>query len=261
MNLISPKNTFSGFTKRVLVVCVMLISLAACSGADRLQYRDLPVEQLYTEAQKYVDYGQYRFSAVAFDEVERQHPYSVWARRAQLMSAYSYYMAGSYQDAILSSQRYIALHPGNKNAPYAKYLIALSYYEQIADVRRDQNNTEQALLIFNEIVRLHPETEYAKDAREKISLASDHLSGKEMEIGRFYQTTEEYFAAIGRFNKVVVTFGITSHVPEALHRITESYIALGIISQAKKSAAVLAYNYPQSEWNRYSRELIAEYGN
>ena len=261
MNLISPKGTFSGFMNRIFIVCVMLISLAACSGADRLQYKDLPVEQLYTEAQKYADYGRYRYSAVAFDEVERQHPYSVWARRAQLMSAYSYYKAGSYGDAILASARYVALHPGNKNAPYAKYLVGLSYYEQIADVRRDQNNTGQALVAFEEIVRLHPETVYAKDAREKIQLINDHLSGKELEIGRFYQTTEEYFAAIGRFNNVVVKFETTSHVPEALHRITESYLSLGIVSQAKKSAAVLAYNYPDSDWHRFSRELIEKYGN
>lgn len=243
-----------------LSTLALLLMVSAC-GTDRLNYRDLPVEQLYIEAQKYSDRGQFRFAAIAFDEVERQHPYSVWARRAKLMSAYSYYMADEYQGAILAAERFLALHPGNENAPYARYLVALSFYEQIADVRRDQNNTEQALEAFRSVVRLHPDSNYAKDARVKIELTLDHLAGKEMEIGRFYQGTSDYFAAIGRFNNVISNYQTTSHAAEALLRITESYLALGIIVEAKKSAEVLALNYPGSDWNKSSAELMQRHGN
>jgi outer membrane protein assembly factor BamD len=240
---------------KVVTTLLNLIVVSGC-GSQQLAYRDLPAEQLYVEAQKYSDRGQWQFSAIAFDEVERQHPYSIWARRAQLMSTYSYYMANSYQDAILAAQRYLALHPGNENAAYARYMLALSLYEQIADVRRDQNNTEQALAAFNDVIRLHPETDYAKDARVKIELARDHLAGKEMEIGRFYQQNGDLFAAIGRFNNVIEEYQTTSHTPEALMRITEAYLALGIVIEAEKSAEVLAYNFPESEWNEFATEMM-----
>lgn len=245
---------------KVIVTLLMLVVVSGC-GADRLNYRDLPVEQLYTEAQKYSDRGQWLYAAVSYDEVERQHPYSIWARRAQLMSTYSFYMANSYEDAILAAQRYLALHTGNKNASYARYMLGLSYYEQIADVSRDQNNTEQALNAFREVIRLHPESSYAKDARVKIELARDHLAGKEMEIGRFYQQNGDLFAAIGRFNNVLEEYQTTSHTAEALLRITEAYLALGIIGEAKKSAEVLALNFPASEWNEFATGLLQRQAN
>jgi len=156
------------------------------------------------------------------------------AKRAQRMSAYSFYMANEYESSIWAAQRFLSLHPGNKNAVYARYLVALCYYEQIADVRRDQNFTEQALDAFSQIVRLYPESDYAQDSRVKIELTRDHLAGKEMEIGRFYQSTGELFAAIGRFNNVVQDYQTTSHTPEALHRLTEAYLALGIVMEARK---------------------------
>jgi len=248
MSLLKP-------AQKVFITLLMIFTLIGCGG-EKLEYRDLPVEQLYIEAQKYSDRGQWFIAAVAYDEVERQHPYSIWARRAQLMSTYSYYMANSYEDALLSAQRYLALHPGNKNAIYARYMIGLSLYEQIADVRRDQNNTEQALNAFNDVIRLGPDTDYAKDARVKIELARDHLAGKEMEIGRFYQQNGDFFAAIGRFNNVIEEYQTTSHTPEALLRITEAYLALGILAEAKKSADVLALNFPESEWNEFATDLI-----
>ena len=260
MKISSPSRLNVKGKFKLSAILLASIIISAC-GKETLQYQDLPVDQLYIEAQKYMDRKQYRFSAIAFDEVERQHPYSVWARRAQLMSAYSYYMSNKYEDTILSAERFLLLHPGNKNAPYARYLIALSYYEQIADVRRDQNNTEQALNAFEQIVRLYPESHYSKNARIKIELTKDHLAGKEMEIGRFYQTTSEFFAAIGRFNNVVKSYETTSHTAEALHRITESYLALGIVIEAEKSASVLALNYPNSDWNRYSSELLQNHRN
>ena len=246
MKLSTPFSLIAKGMYRMSAIVLASIIITACSG-DTLKYQDLPVDQLYIEAQKYMDQKQYRYSAVAFDEVERQHPYSVWARRAQLMSAYSYYMSNEYEDAILAAERFLLLHPGNANAPYARYLVALSYYEQIADVRRDQNNTEQALSAFEQIVRLHPSSNYAKDARIKIELTNDHLAGKEMEIGRF--------------NNVVKSYETTSHAPEALHRITEAYLALGIVMEAEKSASVLALNYPNSDWNRYSSELLQKHRN
>ncbi len=261
MNMNLSYNIASRALRPVKATFLLLsfLLLTAC-GSEKLAYRDLPVDQLYIEAQKFIDRGEYRIAAVAFDEVERQHPYSVWARRAQLMSAYSFYMANEYEGAILAADRFLQLHPANKNAPYARYLLALCYYEQIADVRRDQNNTEEALRLFQQVVRLHPDTDYAKDARVKIELTLDHLAGKEMEIGRFYQTTGELFAAIGRFNNVIQKYEMSSHTPEALLRITEAYLALGIVSEARKSAAVLALNFPESEWNRYSEELLREHG-
>jgi outer membrane protein assembly factor BamD len=245
--------------KRTLLI-LMVFGISAC-GSQTLKYRDLPVEQLYIEAQKFSDRGQWKFAAVAYDEVERQHPYSVWATRAKLMSAYSYYMANNYQNAIIAGQRYLALHPGNENAAYASYIVALSFYEQIADINRDQNNTEQALAGFETIVRRYADSDYAKDARVKMELTLDHLAGKEMEIGRFYQTRGEYFAAIGRFNNVVKKFETTSHAAEALLRITEAYLAMGIYLEAQKSAEVLALNYPDSEWNENSVELLQRYSN
>lgn len=258
MNIANTISPLVGKFIKISGLCVTLLLMSGC-GSERLAYRDLPVGQLYIEAQKYIDRGQYRIAGVAFDEVERQHPYSIWARRAQLMSAYSYYMANDYDLAILAAGRFLTLHPGNENAPYARYLVGLSFYEQIADVRRDQNNTEQALDAFNQIVRLYPDSEYARDARVKIELTLDHLAGKEMEIGRFYQTTGEFFAAIGRFNNVVQEYQTTSHTPEALHRLTEAYLALGVVLEARKSAAVLALNFPDSEWNRYSQQLMQEH--
>jgi len=240
---------------------VLAMSILSSCGSTKLAYKDLPVDQLYIEAQKSLDRGEYLMSAISFDQVERQHPYSLWAKRAQLMSAHSFYMANDYESAILSAERFLSLHPANKNAKYARYLVALCYYEQIADVRRDQNFTEAALDAFEQIVRLYPETDYAADARVKINLTLDHLAGKEMEIGRFYQTAGEFFSAIGRYNNVLKDYQTTSHTPEALHRLTEAYLALGIIMEAQKSAKVLALNYPNTDWNRFSAELLNQHAN
>ncbi|MDC0081304.1 outer membrane protein assembly factor BamD [Emcibacteraceae bacterium] len=245
---------------RVLTTLLSLFIVSAC-GSTKLAYKDLPVDQLYIEAQKSLDRGEYLMSAISFDQVERQHPYSLWAKRAQLMSAHSFYMANDYESSILSAERFLSLHPANENAPFARYLVALCYYEQIADVRRDQNYTESALDAFRQIVRLYPESEYAADARVKINLTLDHLAGKEMEIGRFYQTAGEFFAAIGRYNNVVGDYQTTSHTPEALHRLTEAYLALGIVMEAKKSAKVLALNFPNTDWNKFSAELLNQHAN
>ncbi|MDX1580505.1 MAG: outer membrane protein assembly factor BamD [Alphaproteobacteria bacterium] len=234
---------------------MLAAGLGACGG-DRINYFEADVSTLYTKAHEFMEAEQYRFAAVTFDEVERQHPYSVWARRATLMSAYNHYLSNDYDAAILAARRFLALHPGNKNAPYAHYLIGLSYYEQIQDVGRDQKNTRFALNAMNELVRRYPNSTYAADARLKIELARDHLAGKEMEVGRFYLKQKNYIAAVNRFKTVVEEYQTTSHVAEALHRMVEVYLALGIYEEAKKSAAVLGYNYPDTDWYEYSFAMM-----
>jgi outer membrane protein assembly factor BamD len=249
----------------LIVLALAGIGLAGCARnqaqtkADRA-YVATDVETLYNVAKDRLDRRQYKQAGAVFDEVERQHPYSVWARRAQLMSAFSYYMGREYEQAILSAQRFLAVHPGNRDAPYAYYIVALSRYEQIISVDRDQKVTQEALDALNEIVRRYPNSRYAADARLKIDLARDHLAGREMEIGRFYQSNGNWLAAVGRFRRVITEYDGTSHVPEALQRLTESYLALGIPEEAKKAAAVLGYNYPGSKWYERAYALVKKHG-
>ena len=239
------------------------VLLPACAGSGAgpkdTAYVARDVETLYAEAKDRLDRGQAQLAAALFDEVERQHPYSPWARRAQLMSSFSYYVAQDYNKSVQSAQRFLSIHPGNKDAPYAYYLIALSYYEQISDVQRDQKVTEQALTALREVVRRFPQSEYASDARLKIDLVQDHLAGKEMEIGRYYQRSGQWIASQIRFQNVVDNFQTTSHAPEALYRLTESSLALGIPAEAKKYAAVLGANYPGSEWYQKAYELVQDH--
>ena len=204
--------------------------------------------------------GRYLPATKEFDEVERQHPYSEWARRSMLMNAYANYKINNYNEAILSAQRFISLHPSNRDVPYAYYLVGLCYYEQISDVGRDQKMTEQALASFNELVRRFPQSEYARDARLKIDLTYDHLAGKEMEIGRYYLTRRDYVAAINRFRIVVEKYQTTTHTPEALERLTEAYLSLGVATEAQTAAAILGYNFPGSEWYEDSYALLANQG-
>ena len=237
---------------------------AGCAGGsgggnDDIAYVARDVESLYNEAKRRLDRGNTRIAAALFDEVERQHPYSPWARRAQLMSAFSYYVAQDYNPAIASARRFLSIHPGNKDAPYAYYLIALSYYEQISDVQRDQSITEQARIALREVNRRFPATEYAADARLKLDLVNDHLAGKEMEIGRHYQRDGRWLAAQLRFQNVVEEYQTTSHTPEALYRLTESSLALGVPTEAVKYAAVLGANYPGTEWYEKAYELIEDH--
>jgi len=216
-------------------------------------------ESLYAAAKDRLDRGDIEIAAGLFDEVERQHPYSPWARRAQLMGAFAYYLRKDYNKSIETAQRFISIHPGNKDAPYAYYLVALSYYEQISDVDRDQKITEQALTALQDVQRRFPDSEYAKDAALKIDLVNDHLAGKEMQIGRFYQRTGQWLASELRFRNVVEKYQTTSHAPEALYRLTESSLALGIPGEAKKYAAVLGANYPGSVWYERAYRLIEEH--
>ena len=237
-------------------VLVAAAVLAGCSSNDTPEYVERPVEELYNEAVDQVETEEYAEAAETFLEVERQHPYSIWATKAQLMSAFSYYSDGQYDDAILSADRFIQLHPGNRDIAYAYYLKALSYYEQITDVGRDQRITEQALQSLDDVVRRFPDSRYAGDARLKIDLTRDHLAGKEMEIGRYYHARENYLAAINRYRTVIEDFQTTTHVPEALLRLSEAYTALGIEPEARSNAAVLGHNFPGSDWYIDSYELV-----
>jgi outer membrane protein assembly factor BamD len=246
------------FTALVLA-CVVILPAAGCArnktkGDTAYVARD--VNTLYNLAKRQLDRSNYADAAKLFDEVERQHPYSVWARRAQLMSAFSYYVATQYPEAISSARRFITIHPGNKDAPYANYLIAMSYYNQIVDVTRDQKITQQASDSFGELIRRYPESRYAADARLKLDLINDHLAGKEMEVGRYYQRSGNWLAATSRFRMVVDKYQTTTHTPEALERLVESYLALGVPVEAQKAAAVLGKNYPGSKWYERAYKLI-----
>ena len=254
--------TLSSRIARAAVLAATLAIIPACAGKTEgkdVAYVARDVESLYAEAQRRLDRGNTIQAAALFDEVERQHPYSPWARRAQLMSAFSYYIARDYNKAIQNAQRFLSIHPGNKDAPYAYYLIALCYYEQISDVNRDQKITEQAQTALREVNRRFPQTEYAADARLKLDLVADHLAGKEMEIGRHYERMGMWLAADMRFRNVVEKYDTTSHTPEALFRLTETSLALGIPQEAVKYAAVLGANYPGTEWYEKAVKLVEKH--
>jgi outer membrane protein assembly factor BamD len=240
---------------RLLLAAFLALSISACASSEP-EYVELPVEDLYNSAMDSLLDGEYVEAARLFDEVERQHPYSVWASKAQLMAAYAFYQDNKYDDAINALDRFIQLHPGNRDIAYAHYLRAISYYEQISDVGRDQKMTRMALVSLQEVVRRFPESSYARDATLKIDLARDHLAGKQMAVGRFYQGKGEYLAAINRFRVVIEKYQTTTQAPEALHRLVESYLAIGVTDEAQATAAVLGYNYPGSPWYLDSYALL-----
>jgi len=253
----APESAVSDVIRRAAwAFFAAILILGGCSGTDDEAYVERPVEELYNEAQDLLEEGDASRAGQAFEEVERQHPYSQWATRAQLMSAYAYYEANSYDEAIAAAERFIELHPGHPDVPYAHYLIGISYYERISDVGRDQKMTEQALAAFDELRRRFPDSAYARDAELKADLARDHLAGKEMSIGRYYLRRGQYVAAINRFRNVVERYQTTTHVAEALHRLTEAYLALGLQQEAQKNAAVLGYNFPGSQWYMDSYALL-----
>jgi outer membrane protein assembly factor BamD len=244
------------FRSALLSLGLIALAVAGCAGADEEDYVERPVEELYNEALDLLRDGDARRAGQAFEEVERQHPYSQWATRAQLMSAYAFYEANDYDEAVAAARRFIDLHPGHKDVAYAYYLIGVSHYEQISDVGRDQKMTQLALDAFDELMRRFPDSRYARDAGLKADLARDHLAGKEMEIGRYYLRRGKYVAAINRFRSVIERYQSTTHVPEALHRLTEAYFSLGVAEEALRTAAVLGYNFPSSEWYEDSYGLI-----
>ena len=238
-------------------IVLTLALLAGCATEEEV-YVERSVEELYNEAMDSLLDDDFEAAAAGFAEVERQHPYSVWATRAQIMSAFVYYQGNLYDEAIAAAKRFVELHPGHRDAAYGYYLIAMSHYEQISDVDRDQSTTARALQALEEVTRRFPGSVYARDARLKIDLARDHLAGKEMTVGRYYLRRGNPVAAIGRFRMVIERYQTTSHTPEALHRLTEAYLALGVPNEAQTSAAVLGHNYPGSRWYQHSYALLLD---
>lgn len=256
---IYPTAPIRSLSRKLGVIGLAVMLLGACAGdPEGQEYVETPVDQLYNDAVNALEQEQYDIAAVRFDEVERQHPYSEWSTKAQMMAAYSLYMANNYDEAVLSLDRFIQLHPSHKDVPYAYYLKGLTYYEQISDVGRDQKVTQRSLKAFNELITRFPESEYSADAKLKLELTHDHLAGKEMDIGRYYLGRGQYLAAINRFSVVVDQYQTTTHIPEALHRIVESYLALGVVDEARKVAAVLGHNYPSSEWYLDSYAILED---
>lgn len=234
----------------------LFVFVGACSDKKE-DYVERPVEELYNEAMDLIDKNEYFRGAKAFEEVERQHPYSVWATKAQLMGAYALYERNKYDEAIIGLDRFIQLHPSNKDVAYAYYLKGLCFYEQITDVARDQKTTELALKTLQEVVDRFPGSSFARDAKLKVDLARDHMGGKEMAVGRYYLKQKQYLAAMNRFKVVVEQFQTTTHVPEALHRMVEIYLILGLEDDAKRIAAVLGHNYPGSDWYEDTFSIVA----
>ena len=247
----------------VAVLCALAV--AGCSAnkktpKTKLAYEERPVELLYSTGADRMDKHLWNQAVDYFQEVERQHPYSEWSRRAILMQAFAHYQANNYDEAIADADRYISLYPGNSAAAYAHYLKAICYFEQIVDVGRDQAATGQALDNLREVTSRYPHTEYALDARLKIDMVNDQLAGKEMTIGRWYLRQNDTLAAIGRFKYVVERYQTTSHTPEALYRLVEAYLTLGLLDEAKKNGAVLGYNYPGDQWYSDAYALLTSKG-
>ncbi len=243
-----------------MMIGVMGVMLASCASPTVDQEPEQPpeesVEALYNKAAEALEEERYTTASKLFEDVERQFPYSNWATQAQLMAAYAYYEGQNYDEAILALDRFIQLHPGNKDVDYAYYLKALCYYEQISDVRRDQYMTAEAMKALDTLIRRFPQSKYTRDASLKRDLTLDHLAGKEMEIGRYYLVRGQVNAAINRFRAVVQEYQTTTHTAEALHRLVECYMTLGLTQEAKEVAAVLGYNYPGSKWYEKSFKLL-----
>ena len=247
---------------RLAALALIAGALGACSLFDTDAIApDEPADKLYNEGLFLLNSKKdAKEAAKKFEEVDRQHPYSEWARKALVMSAYAYYQAGSYEECINSARRYVTLHPGSPDAVYAQFLIGSSYFDQIPEISRDQERAEKAVQAFEELVRKHPDSEYAVAARRKIEIARDQLAGKEMHLGRQMMDERNFTGAIGRFKVVVTRYQTTRHVEEALLRLTEAYLSLGIVDEAQTSAAVLGHNFPDSRWYKDAYALMQSRG-
>jgi outer membrane protein assembly factor BamD len=249
---------------RFSLIALVAVSVGACSnlfGDKDALPPDQPPEKLYNEGLYLADQQhEYKDAVKKFEEVERQHPYSEWARKALIMAAYTYYLAREYDDAIATAKRYVTLHPGSPDAAYAQYIIGSAYFDQIVDINRDQARTEKAVAALDEVVRKFPNSEYAVSAKQKMDIARDQLAGREMMVGRYYMKKKDYTGAINRFKIVVTQYQTTRHVEEALMRLTECYMTLGIVPEAQTAAAVLGHNFPESVWYQDAYKLVKSGG-
>ncbi len=257
---------------RALLVAACGTMLAGCDTVSSLNpfskgdtYKpeivpEVPAEQLYNDGLARIQKGDHTGAAKKFGDLEKQNPYSEWSRKALIMTAYANYEGGAYEDSITASRRYLQLYPATPDSAYAQYLLAMSQYNQIPDITRDQDKTEKALLALQELIDRYPKSEYSADAKEKIQVARDQLAGKEMDVGRFYLQKRNYTGAINRFRTVVARYQTTRHVEEALERLTEAYMAMGIVGEAQTAAAVLGHNFPDSPWYKDAYTLVAKGG-
>lgn len=245
-----------------MLLALLAVPLGACSSFNSLFGKeevapDEPPEKLYNEGVFLLDKRRdFKAASKKFEEVERQHPYSDWARKALIMVAYARYEAREYDECIAAARRFVTLHPGSSDAAYAQFLIGSAYYEQIPDVSRDQGRTEKAIAALEEVSRKYPDSEYAQNAKKKIEMARDQLAGKEMVTGRYYLRRKDFTGAINRFKIVVTQYQTTRHVEEALMRLTEAYLALGVAAEAQTAAAVLGHNFPDSAWYSDAYKLV-----
>jgi outer membrane protein assembly factor BamD len=247
---------------RFAALVLLATALGACSLFDKDTVApDEPADKLYNEGLYLLNAKKdAKTAAKKFEEVDRQHPYSEWARKSLIMSAFAYYEAGAYDDCINAARRYVTLHPGSPDAAYAQFLIGSSYFDQIPEISRDQDRTEKAVQSLEEVARKYPDSEYAVSAKRKIEIARDQLAGKEMDVGRQLLNSRNYTGAINRFKVVVTRYQRTRHVEEALLRLTEAYMALGIVEEAQTSAAVLGHNFPDSRWYKDAYALMQSRG-
>ena len=251
---------------QLLCLALLVIPLGACSGLNLFERQDQlgpdqPADKLYNEGVFLLNRrSEYKSAAKKFEEVERQHPYSEWARKALIMTAYARYEGREYDEAVTAARRYVTLHPSTPDAAYAQFLIGSAYYDQIPDVSRDQARAERAIAALEEVSRKFPATEYAVASKQKIAMARDQLAGKEMSIGRYYMNRKDFTGAINRFKIVVTQYQTTRHVEEALMRLTEAYMSLGIVNEAQTAAAVLGHNFPDSRWYADAYRLVKSGG-
>lgn len=249
-----------------LSVVVPSLFLSACMSSEKdidlstYVEQTEPADVLYNQGLANLNAGRLQEASRKFDAVDRQHPYSEWARKSMVMGAFADYRQGNYDEAIGSAKRYLTLYPSTDDAAYAQYIIGLSYYRQIKDVTQDQKEARQTVQTMQDLVTRWPTSEYVDDAKEKIRFANDQLAGKEMQIGRYYLERREYIAAVKRFRTVVENYSNTRHIEEALARLTESYYAMGLTSEAQTAAAVLGTNYPDSPWYKDSYKLLQSNG-
>ncbi len=246
-------------------VIALPLVLTACASDDDIDLATYvedvePADTLYNQGLANLNAGRMKEAIAKFDAIDRQHPYSEYARKAMVMGAFANYRQGNYQDAINSATRYVSLYPSTEDAAYAQYIVGLSYFRQIRDVTQDQADARKTIQAMEELVTRWPESEYVEDAKTKIRFARDQLAGKEMQIGRYYLERREYIAAVKRFRLVVESYSDTRHVEEALARLTEAYFAMGLASEAQTAAAVLGHNYPDSQWYKDSYALLQSGG-
>jgi outer membrane protein assembly factor BamD len=264
----SRRNRRAAALARAIALVVALGPLGACSSLGEMfgqkdddTYVEEPADKLYNEGLYLLnDKKDFKSAAKKFEEVDRQHPYSDWARKSLIMTAFAYYQGGDYDESITAAKRYVTLHPGSADAAYAQFLIGSSYFDRIPDISRDQDRAEKAVAELQEVIRKFPNTEYAVAAKKKIDIARDQLAGKEVDIGRWYMQKKDYTGAINRFKVVVTRYQTTRHVEEALMRLTEAYMTLGIVDEAQTSAAVLGHNFPDSPWYQDAYNLVKARG-